>query len=116
MVGYPENLTDPRDQIDNSCQASNRNEFVVSGRGGIPNAYIQSRNGELFIPDFRRDSSMNLTESSASAIAELSNSEIIQAQSWRKTVDGQIILAANPSQSQQHIAAIAHPNCIANNS
>ena len=108
LIQLPENLTDPSDQIDNSCQASEKSEFVVSGRGGIPNANIQSRNGELFLPDFRRDSSMGTSALSPSIETPIVETDLKIAQGFQRLPNGKIRLT---SKAQARQNSLQHPNC-----
>ncbi|MGD2182516.1 filamentous hemagglutinin N-terminal domain-containing protein [Lusitaniella coriacea] len=91
-------LTDPSDQVQSGCSASQGGEFIVTGRGGLPpnpNARLQNDRAWSDIRDlseFRGEG----TEVEGQR-AESINMQDVEANSWRMNEQGNVeLVAVNP--------------------
>ncbi|AFY39770.1 filamentous hemagglutinin family outer membrane protein [[Leptolyngbya] sp. PCC 7376] len=115
VAKLPEDLNDPRDQIDESCEIKNRNTFSVIGRGGLPNQEAEILSDELFWTDFRRGNSMQTPV----AIPESSNlslpmKRLAIAQGFERLPNGsiQLVAAGSPVTIQAEQELPSHPSCV----
>ncbi|HAX89879.1 MAG TPA: hypothetical protein DCY91_27360 [Cyanobacteria bacterium UBA11370] len=97
----PSNFTDSTQEFDRTCtpQANNNaNQFIITGRGGIPSSPDDILTADTVLDDLGTLATGEQdTETQTEGNAENSRNPIIEAQGWVKTPDGQIILVASAS-------------------
>lgn len=121
LTELPTEVLNSTQQIDQSCVVRDGdavNEFIVTGRGGLP----QSPN-EVISPDIVLDDLGTLAteeedkgrQGQAGARNSLQSSasynRIVEAQGWVKTADGQVILVAQAPTATLHSPAFTLPSC-----
>ena len=97
LVELPENPTDPSNQITTGCAADRGNQFVITGRGGLPEDPSQTLRGRTVWQDLRPveekgEQGKSGTRGEA-AIANL-GAPIVEAQGWIINAKGQVELVA----------------------
>lgn len=93
----PENLSDPSDRIARGCLANEGNQFIVTGRGGLPNNPIQPFTGRAVWRDVRPvrgGEAAEISEKSSDSPAIDSQSALIEATRWVVNERGQVELVA----------------------
>ncbi|NJL19834.1 MAG: S-layer family protein [Leptolyngbyaceae cyanobacterium SM1_3_5] len=104
LVELPDSPIDVANQIAAVCAESEGNEFVISGRGGLPEAPIELLRGGTVWEDLRALSLA--TEAQGDAIAApTSTPPLVEAQGWRIDETGQIVLVAGVSPETINCAA-----------
>jgi large exoprotein involved in heme utilization and adhesion len=99
----PNNVTDPTNQINPNCSAKAiaNNSFTSVGRGGIPATPKDPLNEQEIATNWVRLNPQNTLPSTPIAATPASSQQIVEAQSWRRERNGDIILVAqsgsNPS-------------------
>ncbi|PZO08607.1 MAG: filamentous hemagglutinin, partial [Leptolyngbya foveolarum] len=111
LVELSEELSDPDTQVSKSCTASQRNQFIVSGRGGLPPA---PRDG-LVLTDPWEDLRAIAPTSNHATIdptkltpAPPEPTALLEASGWQTDAAGQVILTATAPESRQ----IDSGNCL----
>lgn len=111
LVELSEELSDPNTQVSKSCTASQRNQFIVSGRGGLPPA---PRDG-LVLTDPWEDLRAIAPTSNHATIdpakltpAPPKPATLLEASGWQTDAAGQVILTATASEPRQ----IDSGNCL----
>lgn len=103
LVQLPANLIDASNQIAAVCEQTEGNSFVVTGRGGLPEAPTQLLRGETIWEDLRiseMEHRGSASETSRSVQPNLNENRLVEAQGWRINATGQIILLASPTSSR----------------
>jgi large exoprotein involved in heme utilization and adhesion len=99
LVELPENPTDPTNQITTGCAADRGNQFVITGRGGLPEDPSQTLRGRTVWQDLRpveeRGEQGKRGTRGESAIANL-GTPIVEAQGWIINAKGQVELVVMP--------------------
>jgi large exoprotein involved in heme utilization and adhesion len=99
LVELPENPTDPSNQITTGCAADRGNQFVITGRGGLPEDPSQTLRGRTVWQDLRpveeRGEQGKRQTRGESAIANL-GTPIVEAQGWMINAKGQVELVVMP--------------------
>jgi large exoprotein involved in heme utilization and adhesion len=99
LVELPENPTDPTNQITTGCAADRGNQFVITGRGGLPEDPSQTLRGRTVWQDLRpveeRGEQGKRGTRGESVIANL-GVPIVEAQGWVINAKGQVELVAMP--------------------
>lgn len=111
ITSLPNTLIDTTQQINPACSARagffDQNQFVVTGRGGLPTAPTDALSeagvsvdlGQSIAPELT-DNSENLSIQDAEARSHSQNS-IIEAQGWRVDEQGNIVLTADGAITSQ---------------
>ncbi|WP_413174697.1 filamentous hemagglutinin N-terminal domain-containing protein [Anabaena azotica] len=110
LVELPANVSDPSQQIANSCSVNTGSSFVAIGRGGIPQNPIQEVRSDRTWSDIRDLSGFPKTQSVQAQIPKYPETPV-QATSWRRNAQGKIELIANlsPTQVQPALTCAAIP-------
>ncbi|MGB7441701.1 MAG: S-layer family protein [Coleofasciculaceae cyanobacterium] len=110
FVEFPINFIEPTQLIATSCKTAQENTFVVTGRGGLPEAPTETLSGWVVWQDWR-DLSVDLPSSVSSrevleerklnlenhSLSTQNNqSPIVEAQGWIIKGDGNVELVTNP--------------------
>ena len=118
-VALPENVTDPSQQIVAGCTKTQDNQFVASGRGGLPpNPVRQITVGHIW-SDVRETAvsvapSAGMVASSQGLIdAPASEPSLHEATAWTRNANGDIALTAAFTTGDRMAMASAH-NCLEN--
>jgi filamentous hemagglutinin family protein len=100
LVELPEVPIDVSNQIAAACDETEGSEFIVTGRGGLPETPVQILRGSTFWEDLR---SPELTDRGTEVEREENLSqnsegnEIVEAQGWKVNEEGKILLVAQAS-------------------
>ncbi|MGP1373849.1 MAG: hypothetical protein ACTS3T_13555, partial [Almyronema sp.] len=98
LAELPLDLSDPTGLIDRSCQSlgrSNRNEFVVTGQGGLPTDPNQRLEEEGFLEDLGPETLATTAEEVHSPVTQPELPErIVEPQGWMQNEAGEIRLVA----------------------
>jgi filamentous hemagglutinin family protein len=102
LAELPEAPIDADSQIAAVCAATAGSEFIVTGRGGLPEAPTQTLRGGTFWEDLRTDGLEGRTEDEIQASANENNqSEVtvrsvipVEAQGWKVSETGQVHLVS----------------------
>ncbi|NEO86732.1 MAG: S-layer family protein [Spirulina sp. SIO3F2] len=87
-------LADSSEQVDNTCAAAGQNEFIATGRGGVPpTAEAQSGNDRPW-SDLRDLSSFLNTPAPAPKLLTTSPEVIREATGFQRLANGQVVLLA----------------------
>jgi len=116
LAELPAGLIDPSTQVASTCERSQGNEFVVTGRGGLPEDATQPLRGGGVWQDLRTALSQSGTTTQAQVSVDHPRqtpkpSNIVEAQTWVVNQDGSVSLVAHtpPDMSQTGWYAVA--NC-----
>jgi filamentous hemagglutinin family protein len=101
----PEEVADVGNLIDTRCRVggSDRSEFVVTGRGGLPPNPTQTLTAETVLGDLgnlERQAAMDqaaIAPKISTIRAVSATAPIVEAQTWRMDASGQIYLVASPN-------------------
>jgi large exoprotein involved in heme utilization and adhesion len=95
LVELPENFSDPSDRITTDCATDTGNQFVITGRGGLPEDPSQMLRGRTVWQDLRplEATQPETARSRESAIAN-SQFPIVEARSWVINANGRVELVA----------------------
>jgi filamentous hemagglutinin family protein len=100
LVELPTIPVDASNQIATACAATAGSEFVITGRGGLPEAPVQTLRGGTFWEDLRTSSIQNQERSGEDSLNATQNASTegsqppIEAQGWQVNAAGQIVLVA----------------------
>jgi filamentous hemagglutinin family protein len=96
LVQLPENFTDIRERIADSCLPFGGSRFVVTGRGGLPEDPRQPLRSQVVVQDFRTAGEENLTNlGNQNATA---SSQIVEATGWSVNDRSQVELVAKSNE------------------
>ncbi|HEY9607537.1 MAG TPA: S-layer family protein, partial [Allocoleopsis sp.] len=106
LVQLPENFTDPSDRIVTGCAADRGNQFVVTGRGGLPENPTQPLRGQTIWRDLRMvrgiTGETRTANSRSLMLMPTSSPPMVEATGWVMNAKEQVELVANlpPATSQ----------------
>ncbi|GAP93916.1 beta strand repeat-containing protein [Leptolyngbya sp. NIES-2104] len=98
LIELPSNLIDSNQQMAQGCSSASNSQFIVTGRGGIPENPTDQLMWSRVWVDLRS------VPSSTSAIAPVQEPSLIEATGWKRDREGKVILTAN------HSSRVLHPN------
>ncbi len=119
LTELPSNLTDVSNQIAQKCRANEAiakqpNEFLVTGKGGIPiNPYgtLQSESAIANWIDVNNISNVAKNGTNSSKIANSPETPIVEAQALVFDTHGNLVLTAEVPNSTSQNLALTHPVC-----
>jgi filamentous hemagglutinin family protein len=97
LIELPENVTNRTDQIArNPCQEGIGNEYIETGRGGLPTNPNQPLNSSVARVDLVNlaPNTGNTTASNTASLNNSTNKKIVPAQGWVMNERGQVVLIA----------------------
>ncbi len=99
LVELPVDIADPSKQIATGCVANGSSSFVATGRGGVPQNPTQQVMSDRPWEDVRDLSAHRQAGSPVAQVptAPAERMAIVEAATWRRTVDGTVELVANSS-------------------
>jgi filamentous hemagglutinin family protein len=113
LVELPSIPVDASNQIATACATTAGSEFVITGRGGLPEAPVQTLRGGTFWEDLRTSSIQNQELSGEDSLNATQNAPIegsqapIEAQGWQVNAAGQIVLVAQATSLPQFLPLCA---------
>jgi large exoprotein involved in heme utilization and adhesion len=114
----PTNLVDATGLVDRSCVAGKRSafnsSFIVTGRGGLPSNPTEPLNSDAVVTEWvTLDSLVEDLEQAANEPNSTSSppKQIVEAQGWVKTPDGQVILIAEAPTATPAQPWLTSPSC-----
>ena len=134
LTELPENLIDSGDQITAACTTTGENEFIVTGRGGLPQAPDETLRDWTVWEDLRlvrgvgprerwaqgqeRQESEAVNSAPAGLSPQFSNSPsetpIVEARGWVVGANGQVRLVARATELTSSQSWLPSPHCAAN--
>ena len=133
LTELPDNLTDSGEQITAACTTTGENQFIVTGRGGLPQAPDETLRDWTLWEDLRlvrgvgqrerlaqrQGSHSEAGNSAASRLSpQFSNSPsvtpIVEARGWIVEADGEVRLVANAPELTTSQSWRPSPHCAAN--
>ncbi|MCL1469869.1 filamentous hemagglutinin N-terminal domain-containing protein [Argonema antarcticum] len=118
LLTLPDNLVDATRLVASSCRRQRReqNQFIVTGRGGLPPNPIEGISDEATWIDLTVASlsskvagSQNPTRIGVESTAN--NSQIVEAQGWTINSSGQVELVAQAPTATLHSPSFSSPEC-----
>ena len=117
LVELPQALSDSSQKIKAGCAASIGNNFIVSGKGGLPQSPDDLFNGETTYTDL-----FDLVSSNSKAPSNISNrksivsienqkNQIVEATGWEVDANGDVVLVAKMRESTQKYSEINSVTC-----
>ncbi|WP_375515223.1 hypothetical protein [uncultured Nostoc sp.] len=108
LVELPANVTDPSQQIVTGCTGNQRNPFVATGRGGVPQNPNQQVMNDRTWSDTRDISAYRKTREVTAQIPP-SPEILVQATSWHRNANGKVelIAAQSPANIQPQLTCAA---------
>ena len=103
-------------EIKAGCAASTGNNFVISGRGGLPQSPSDLFDGNTslvkLVEEVVTESAIpNISDENSTVNIDNQKNQIIEATGWVKDVDGSIVFVAQvPGETQQH-SGISSASC-----
>jgi filamentous hemagglutinin family protein len=99
LVELPETVQDSRQQVaQNPCQQGGKNEFVVTGRGGLPPSPNQTLNSDNTRVDLVEPVAMRSGGTKKNTSVSSATKPIVPAQGWVLNDKGEVVLTAyNPT-------------------
>ncbi|MBD2179786.1 filamentous hemagglutinin N-terminal domain-containing protein [Planktothrix sp. FACHB-1355] len=127
LVELSSDVVDTENQVAQSCPRTQGNQFVVTGRGGLPpnpKSYLnsegvwvdlrtgESENGRVGergngVAGERRSGSIDIFPLSSISLSD----QIVEAQGWMRTADGKIVLTAQVPVATPNSPALTTPGC-----
>lgn len=98
LTQLPSALTDPSNRIVTGCPSNEEANFVISGRGGLPEDPRQVLRGQVIVQDFRT-STLDFRGDGEKSRVTNSQPPIVEAQGWIVNEQGNIELVANQPNS-----------------
>jgi filamentous hemagglutinin family protein len=111
LIELPSNFSDPSNRIVAGCPADKGNNFVVTGRGGIPDNPTQYLRERPVWQDNRDLSGGNRSTPSNTDSSSSKKSPLIEAQGWRIDEQGTVILTAQSNTASSPNSWVPAPNC-----
>jgi filamentous hemagglutinin family protein len=104
LIELPEDVVDPSQQISQVCNSTQDSQFIVTGRGGIPENPVQSSSIHFPWADLR---DLSMTQDSQSEVQTLVRSAtLVEATRWQINAQGQTeLVAVEPIASNQFQSA-----------
>ncbi|BAY99501.1 filamentous hemagglutinin family outer membrane protein [Tolypothrix tenuis PCC 7101] len=120
-IELSEDIIDPTQQIAASCRGDRANNFVVTGRGGLPENPTDAIIGKTIWTDLRELSPKVGVEQKVGGkkqevlpqISQNTPSVIIEAQGWTMNSNGQLELIANSPNTIPPVSSNSAPTCSA---
>jgi filamentous hemagglutinin family protein len=122
----PDNLVDPADLVAATCptpgspQAAPLSEFYVTGRGGVPSQPSEVGSTEAVItpwvdepPAANSGDQARDFEEASSPMSSRSDPPMVEAQSWRRDSQGQIVLTVHADRADVPSPSVTTPTCAA---
>jgi large exoprotein involved in heme utilization and adhesion len=120
LVNLPTDLIDASGLIAQSCasdaESVARNEFIITGRGGLPPNPTEPLSGEAVLtnwatlePDVENRSSVG--ETALSSTRESVPNQIVEAQGWVTDAAGDVVLTATAPTVTSHIPSMNPATC-----
>ncbi|VXD16219.1 conserved hypothetical protein [Planktothrix serta PCC 8927] len=124
LVELPTNLVDPTTLIAARCSGDQGNQFVITGRGGLPPSPNDALTSEPTVMNW-----INLVDSvetlhatslrgagaslrgAGAPLRSMANPQIREAQGWVVRADGAIELVTNPPQGTPQPTGVLPPQC-----
>lgn len=101
LTNLPTDLVDASNQIAQNCRTGGtqvaRNEFIITGRGGLPDNPNEALSTDTVWTDLRSTARTTLSRSSSqdvSAIANSTRKPLVEAQGWVINDKGKVVLMA----------------------
>ena len=113
LVELPSNLVDPTTLIATRCSGNQGNQFVMTGRGGLPPSPNDALTSEPMVMNWINllDTAETLKTTAQPPTASTSNPPIQEAQGWIVKADGTIELVVNPPQGTPQPTGVLPPQC-----
>jgi large exoprotein involved in heme utilization and adhesion len=109
LTNLPTDLVDASNQIAQNCRTGGtqvaRNEFIITGRGGLPDNPSDALSTDTIWTDLRSTPRTTLSRSSSQEVSAIANSTrkpLIEAQGWVINEKGKVVLMA------QAVPVLAH--------
>ena len=104
LTKLPENFTDSSDRIVTDCAANEKNSFVITGRGGLPEDPTGTLRGQTIWRDLRSAGQVSEGVSGSEGESSIANSPspLVEAQGWVINAQGQVELVADASGSNPY--------------
>lgn len=106
IIELPQQVDDKSDQIGSACSRALRDvaklgEFTITGRGNLSPSILEPLTGQINQPVLAKLPNENITQTSVNIENQPVEipTQIVEAQGWIKTPDGQIKLVSNLSAS-----------------
>lgn len=109
IASLPTGLVDPSSRIAATCGRIGANEFMITGRGGLPENASQPLKGEAIWQDFRlaEDQSVGSVsqqgdfQAAPNSLSTAPVPPIVEAQGWVRDAQGRVKLVAQSSQANR---------------
>ncbi|WP_157943230.1 filamentous hemagglutinin N-terminal domain-containing protein [Nostoc sp. CENA543] len=119
LTELPSNLVDVSNQIAQKCHASEnrarqRNQFLITGKGGIPTNPYDTLQNESAIANWINVDNINNTAQNHTNYTKITSppeTPIIEAQALVSDSNGNLILTANTPNLTSQKSALTHPVC-----
>jgi large exoprotein involved in heme utilization and adhesion len=129
LTNLPTEVVDASNQIDQSCApggalASEKNRFIITRRGGLPDSPNQALSPDSVWEDWRmaEDSVPPGTQQKVPVQSQATTSvrqqtkdnqqrAIVEAQGWEFNTKGNVVLTADPTTVTPHGSSLNPPNC-----
>jgi large exoprotein involved in heme utilization and adhesion len=124
LANLPTEVVDASNQIDQTCSAGGRearkNEFIVTGRRGMPSNPYEPLSNEQALEDIQPPSGFSSNRNSKPVAARTVTSQsatsnpkppIAEAQGWEANDKGQLVLTATASTATPHNSLPASATC-----
>jgi filamentous hemagglutinin family protein len=104
LTTLPENVSDHSDRIVTDCAANDKNSFVITGRGGLPEDPTGTLRGRTIWRDLRPPGQASGAVSKSEDEFSIANSPppLVEAQTWVINAQGQVELVADASGGTPH--------------
>jgi filamentous hemagglutinin family protein len=114
LINLPQNLVTMT--VVNQCEAGETNSFVIMGKGGLPSIPSDDFIEENLWEDWQEIKSNTVTNQTInnhnySNNSNPENQEIIQAQGWGITTEGEVMLTQNPVNVSPQVIYFTTINC-----
>jgi filamentous hemagglutinin family protein len=100
LIELPSNVTDPSQKIASGCAENQSSSFIATGRGGIPEN-PSSDIGSVHAWSDLRDISAYRKKKALQAQIPPSSGNVVQATSWHRNAQGQVVLFADQSSGHE---------------
>ncbi|MEB3220196.1 MAG: filamentous hemagglutinin N-terminal domain-containing protein [Nostocales cyanobacterium 94392] len=117
LVELPQALSDSNQKIKAGCAGSIGNNFIVSGKGGLPQSPDDlfsgnTTNTELFdlVPSNSKTPS-NISDRKSNVSMENQKNQIVEATGWEVDADGNVIFGVQMPESTQKYSRINSVTC-----
>ncbi len=118
LVTLPANLVDASRLVAQGCRAGGGNianklgEFFITGRGGLPPSPGETLSSQAVWQDLRPVATpIAHDDTEAAGYEESAPKQIVEAQGWVKSPDGQVILTAEAPNVTPHASSLTSVTC-----